>query len=508
MKNLAALIVFTIIIQTSAFSQACFPNGIQFSTQQEIDNFQTNYPNCTEVGGELLIIDDCEIPEFCINNLNGLNVLTSIGSLVVANTSSLVNLMGLENIITIGADIRIEYNIGLTSLSGLENVTYFGGNITIEGNSSLTNILSLENIDAASIEDIVISNNTLLTTCEAESICNYLANPSGTIRIRWNAFGCNNPLEIASRCGIILPCLPYGNYYLQSQADIDNFQTNYPDCTELEGIISISGDDITNVDGLNQLTSVLGTLKISYNNNLISLSGLSNLNTIAWNFYMETNPNLESLMGLNNLTTIAGDFQINVNNGLTNLIGLENLASIGGLSINGNEQLTNLTGLENIDTISGLLYIGYGNFLSSLVGLDSMLSIGSLRIIGNPLLSTCSEDAICNKINIDPANVHIQSNAPGCNTLNEVEDACLVGVSESNLISEIHLFPNPATNEIYVTGMYSDKCEVTIYNQTGQKVYQRIGSIKRIDLSYLGQGLYVVEFVTKGLIKREKLIIH
>lgn len=508
MKKLATLFVFTIIFQTIIFSQACLPNGIQFSTQEEIDNFQTNYPNCTEVGGELLIIDDCEIPEFCINNLNGLNVLTSIGGLVVANTSLLVNLTGLENIVTIGADIWIDNNNGLTSLSGLENVTFIGGNITISGNSSLTNILSLENIDAASIEDIYINNNPLLTTCEAESICNYLTNPGGTIGIRWNANGCNNPLEIASRCGIILPCLPFGNYYLQSQADIDNFQTNYPDCTELEGITSISGDDITNVDGLNQLTSILGTLKISYNNNLTNLSGLSNLNAIAWNFYMETNPNLESLMGLNNLATIGGGFEINVNNGLTSLVGLENLASVARLSINGNEHLTDLTGLGNINTISGLLYIGYGNSLTSLIGLDSMLSVESLRIIGNPLLSTCNEDAICNKINIDPANVHIQSNSPGCNTVNEVKEACLVGISESNLNSEIHLFPNPATSEIYVTGMNSDICEAIIYNQIGQKVMHQTVSTNKIDVSKLEGGMYIIEIISRELIIRKKLMIE
>jgi len=56
-----------------SFSQPCLPQGITFNTQEQIDNFQINYPNCTEIEGDMIIEGDD------ITNLDGLNVLTAVG---------------------------------------------------------------------------------------------------------------------------------------------------------------------------------------------------------------------------------------------------------------------------------------------------------------------------------------------------------------------------------------------------------------------------------------------
>ena len=55
MKKLTLLIALACIIQATAFSQSCLPEGITFTTQAHIDNFQTNYPNCTEIEGNVTI---------------------------------------------------------------------------------------------------------------------------------------------------------------------------------------------------------------------------------------------------------------------------------------------------------------------------------------------------------------------------------------------------------------------------------------------------------------------
>lgn len=57
------------------------------------------------------------------------------------------------------------------------------------------------------------------------------------------------------------PCLPDGITFT-TQAVIDNFQTNYPGCTEIEGFVIINGNDITNLSGLSVLTSIGGYLLI------------------------------------------------------------------------------------------------------------------------------------------------------------------------------------------------------------------------------------------------------
>ncbi len=112
MKKIATLIISVILIQALTFSQSCLPEGITFSNQTEIDNFQTNNPNCTEIEGDVMVSGED------IKNLNGLNVLTSING-----------------------KFNIEYNDSLFSLSGLESLTHIGGRFVIEFNNNLTNLM-------------------------------------------------------------------------------------------------------------------------------------------------------------------------------------------------------------------------------------------------------------------------------------------------------------------------------------------------------------------------------
>jgi len=91
---LIALFAFNV-----ASSQSCLPEGITFSTQAQIDNFHTNYPNCTQIEGSAVIWSSGT----GINNLLGLNGLTSIGgNLIINNNNFLTNLSGLNSLTSIG----------------------------------------------------------------------------------------------------------------------------------------------------------------------------------------------------------------------------------------------------------------------------------------------------------------------------------------------------------------------------------------------------------------------
>jgi hypothetical protein len=452
-------------------AQPCLPDGITFYSQQQIDNFQIYYPNCTEIEGNV-IIGNANWSD--ITNLNGLSVLASIGgSLVIGGTylvnlsglnsltsiggifqayvlndflepvgnaeltslmgldnlttiggnldisnnnaltsitaldnltsiggvlsiddnGALTNLTGLDNLTSIGGYLDISYNIALTSLTGLEGLTSIVGDLNIVGNASLTNLSGLNNINSGSIINLDIFSNSSLSSCEAQSICDYLANPNGSVNIYNNATGCNNPLEVASNCGIALPCLPFGNYYFLSQADIDNFLLDLSNCTELEGNVTISGSDITNLNGLNVLTSIGGSLSIGINAALTNLTGLDNLTSIGGDLSIYSNETLTSLTGLEGLTSIGGGLDISGSVALTSLTGLDNLTSIGGgLNIGSNGALIDLMGLEGLTSIGGSLYIGWNAAtLTSLTGLNNLTSIGDyLTIDGNASLTNLS----------------------------------------------------------------------------------------------------------------------
>ena len=81
-------------------------------------------------------------------------------------------------------------------------MTSIGGDIYIRGNDALTSLTGLDNIEAGSIMDLYIYDNDSLTTCEVNSICEYLVSPNGTIEIHDNAAGCNSQQEIETACGV------------------------------------------------------------------------------------------------------------------------------------------------------------------------------------------------------------------------------------------------------------------------------------------------------------------
>jgi len=66
MKILSLVLSILLFIQISASSQSCLPEGITFTTQTQIDYFQSLYPGCTQIEGDVTII------ETNITNLNGL----------------------------------------------------------------------------------------------------------------------------------------------------------------------------------------------------------------------------------------------------------------------------------------------------------------------------------------------------------------------------------------------------------------------------------------------------
>jgi hypothetical protein len=344
-----------------------------------------------------------------------------------------------------------------------------------------------------------------LTTCEIASICDYLSDPNGVVTIFDNASGCNSPPEIARSCGFTMPCLPFGNYFFNNQADIDNFNTNYQDCTELNGNVKISGNDITNLYGLSDVTSI-GYLVISENPLLINLSGLNSLTSVTGlgGIYIEDNPTLTSLEGLESLTSNGGQLVIESNDALSNLMGLENLAVIEKfLSIRGNANLISLDGLDSVDTNS----------------------ITHLYIENNNVLSSCAVTAICNYLASPHGDIRIEDNAPGCNSQEEVEDACdTLSVREISLNNDLSVYPNPCSGTVCLRyqihdsgslGSARDRYLISDLYGIDGRIIRRIyeGDVMpganetEIDMSDLPGGLYFLMMQVGDYYKTKKLVV-
>ena len=464
-------ILFSIlIIATTCLSQSCLSEGITFSTQEQIDNFQTNYPGCNKIRGYVRIEDG-------ITNLNGLNsIQVIVGYLRIADTDNLQNLDGLESLDSIGTipndngyfgglyigdrgrDGPSYPNESLSNIDGLSGLSYVGSSVRILYNPLLENLNGLNN----------------LTSIEG-------ATPP------YNGLGIGH-------------------------------NDNLTDLNGLINITSIGGDlriydnnNLTDLNGLNNLISIESSLWITGNSNLTDLNGFNNLSSIGGWLDIEYNSLLENLDGLENLTSIEGHLYISENDNLTDLNGLINITSIeGDLFIMGLTNLTDLNGLNNLSSIGDVLGIVENDGLIDLNGLNNLTSIGgSIDISYNISLSECEIQSICAYLENPNGNVYISDNATGCNSVAEVEDACnLVGIDEINLFSSVSIYPNPNTGLINIDlGSLTD-VSIKVLNVSGQLIYykENINSpIYQFELD-AAPGIYILELSAVGEKQQFKII--
>ena len=180
---------------------------------------------------------------------------------------------------------------------------------------------------------------------------------------------------------------------LTTQAQIDNFSTTYPTCTNPKYLF-IDGNGanpaITNLNGLSSLTQIINKLKIS-NTSLTGLSALNGITQIGDTLEVEYNALMTSI-GLTNLTQLGG-LILNDLPLLTSIAGLSNNTdSIGGSVIIDSTALTNLNGLSGILSVGNVVYSELSISSTPLVNLSSLTNLstitGYLRLENIPSLTS------------------------------------------------------------------------------------------------------------------------
>ena len=463
MKKLTTLVFLSLLLSLfnlHIFSQPCLPEGITFTTQEEIDNFQTNYPGCTEIEGDVQINGDD------INSLMGLDILTAFeGDLLIGDNTIypygsnplLTNLEGFENVADIGGSLRIFGNDTLASISGLSNLTTIGGCLQINHNYILASLTGLGNLISIG-GYLSIINNAELT----------------------NIADLGNLNSIGLESGISLWII--GNNKLTGLWGLEGL-------TVLEGDLRICSNSIlSSIEGLENLTSVEGNVRIGYFDPVFGGSG---------------NPLLINLSGLISLISIGGDLIIADNDVLTTLDGLENLNFIGGnLMIGrgepgnsgGNPLLTDISGLYNIDPAS----------------------IEGLIIIFNSSLSQCNVQSVCAYLANPTGFVQINNNAPGCNSPEQVDSICnIVSISEIVLGNEFVISPNPNSGSVNLRFVIGEQGLVIcdLLNISGVKVKSFFNEMKKsgthemeIDLKNIPAGVYFCVLKTNKGIQTKKIV--
>lgn len=184
---------------------------------------------------------------------------------------------------------------------------------------------------------------------------------------------------------------------LSTQSQVDNFPNDYPGCVEVGVSITVTGNNITNLDGLAQIESITKSLFIKDNPALTSLTGLSNLSNIGVELTIDNCDALVTLDGLQSLPFIGGTLTITGNALLNDLSALSGVDHINGsLLISQNPAITDLTGLDNVAFTGRFLQISSNTALTTLNSLGSLTEVGNnaattgrfLAITQNPNLTT------------------------------------------------------------------------------------------------------------------------
>lgn len=222
---------------------------------------------------------------------------------------------------------------------------------------------------------------------------------------------------------------PEGGITLYDQEDVDNFAIQYPDCTNIKGLLKIGWNLQSDIHDLQPLSNIITAESI-----LITETTLTNLE------------------GLNNLSRVYSAFDINSNPFLISLSGLENLTDIGALTIHDNNTLTSLKGLDNIIAIHSGLTFNYNQSFNDLTALNGLTSLfdegadGFLTFFSNPSLTTFNGLENLTKIN---GRIHIHSN-PNINSFEAFENLTSLGddgvlwIQDNPLITSLEGFNNLA----------------------------------------------------------------
>lgn len=346
--------------------------------------------------------------QFCesLDNLEGLESLIKVGSLVIWGDTELEDLAELSALTEVTGDVAIMLNDALTSLDGLDNLTTVGGDVYIGtqawkdpvkegGNEALGDFCALKtllsnggltgtfyadyNLYNPAAADITAGNCSGEGSTDTPKDVSNLSTVGGdaAITLTWTAPDMDNidhylitgtPDDISEEAdedavSYTLSGLTNGTEYsltvivvnTSNESSSGTSITATAGATVVEGNLSLSSQEEVNaVSSL--IEKVTGKLQI-YGDDITDLSPLANIDSVFGKLQILQTTSLTTLNGLG-VEYVGSTFYLDDNAALQNIDGLQ-IEYIGNdVAILNNPLLTNLDGFSELSTVTGTIYIG------------------------------------------------------------------------------------------------------------------------------------------------------
>jgi hypothetical protein len=443
MKKKILLLLFTSFCSYLR-AQVCTEDFL-FDSQQSVDDFLINNPMCTSIDGTLTIVNS------------------------IMDTDPVLNINALQNIQSITGDILIQIEVGPVSLAGFSALTTVGGTLDIDDYSSMGNppaILSydgLQNLQSVSGLGIVVTSQMDL------SVFDQLTNATA---ITMNFTG-NGTITIQN----VFPgitTLSTGFYYFSNDIGSAAFSglNSLVSAGQIVFQPSFGTSQVTfdSFDAFNQLDSCDHIyFDLCYVNNLIgAFDHLRVVNQDLWfdvgtdgtNYpsfpMLEAAPSLSILMGGELIPPIALSALIEVDylmiSAIFSEINLPVLEKVGSLNMNAEDYFTPIYSVVNAPVLDSV----FNDFQITGLDISDLSNFSDLDFIGGdvnimycPNLSNCAISAMCDKVSADAGSVYLESNATGCNAVEEIFDACSIGYVTGAVYADLNCDGEFNTGDVF-----------------------------------------------------------
>jgi hypothetical protein len=156
---------------------------------------RVNMTSLKSVEGSVMIIG----PHSHLTSLKDWTALNTVGGSLVIQGRRLNNLMGFQNLTSVGENLIISGTGVLSNVNGLNALTEVGGSVMITDNASLINLNGLESLSHVG-EDLIVKNNGILSACCSLARLMDAGQVTGSITITGNSYYCNTEDEILELC--------------------------------------------------------------------------------------------------------------------------------------------------------------------------------------------------------------------------------------------------------------------------------------------------------------------
>ncbi|MBZ0242091.1 MAG: hypothetical protein K8F24_02640, partial [Bacteroidales bacterium] len=408
------------IANFSLLAQDCPPYSITFSTQEQLDQFIIQYPNCTELDVDISINAHGNFDYSPLNNIEKTRRWLYINTFDFDVTGLLNNLKSVRGIDVNSSGSELSL---INSFNELDSIKY---RLTL---SSSTDEWSKLNLDAFRNLRSVGANLGIkkLKILDSINIFNKLTEAGSlyfvelqAVTSRFRIYGFENlertdymwfrDLEISSLPGFENLVSVYDKINLENAINTEvfdgfnslvavseiNFKNNnikklkgFNNLQELDGGIQLYKNEVDELDAFNSIVQINGPISV-HEDKLTDFKGFSSLKVINNTLFL-TGFKSKSIEAFNNLSKVTRYIDIREADSLLSLDFLSNLKNLSHLSIMDNRSLRDFSGLENITHFAGYLKVHHNASLTSFKGLDNLEFIGGIcNILSNQSLSSLS----------------------------------------------------------------------------------------------------------------------